>query len=77
MSEVSSDVYNYLKASYQYYILFEDTDMSDHEFDMLCRKLYTNWDSLSESDKELLDKDSLQAGTGYNIKRSTYNKVGL
>jgi hypothetical protein len=75
--KVSDKVFKYLKASYQYYIKYEDTGMSDYEYDMLCKWLYDNFDSLSEEDQSVLDKDALKAGTGYQISKDIYRMTGV
>jgi hypothetical protein len=75
--KVSDKVFKYLKASYQYYIRYEDTGMSDYEYDMLCQWLYDNFDSLSEEDQSVLDEDALKAGTGYQISKDIYRMTGV
>ncbi len=57
----------YLMFSYLYYekniSLIDDT-----EFDSLCKTLLEKFDSLKHFHKHLVKKDSLTAGTGYDIK---------
>jgi len=53
--------------SYLYYVknisLIEDT-----EFDQMCKTLLGKLDSLTHMHKHLVKKESLTAGTGYDIK---------
>jgi hypothetical protein len=51
--------------------------MSDYEYDMLCKWLYDNFDSLSEEDQSVLDEDALKAGTGYQISKDIYQMTGV
>ena len=53
-------------ASYAYYHL-DDSILSDHTFELICKKLLTNYDSITHPHKHLLDLDSLRASTGYDI----------
>ena len=57
----------YLMFSYLYY----EKDISlidDTEFDLLCKNLLEKYDSLKHMHKHLVNKESLTAGTGYDIK---------
>lgn len=72
---VSPDVYKYFSNSYRYYITFEDTDLTDHQFDRLCEKLYKEYYDLSDYEQSLLDVDSLKSGTGYDIPINIYKEV--
>ena len=57
----------YLMLSYLYYekniSLIEDT-----EFDTMCKTLLEKLDGLTHMHKHLVKKESLTAGTGYDIK---------
>lgn len=57
----------YLMLSYLYYekniSLIEDT-----EFDQLCKNLLEKFDEVKHMHKHLIDKTSLEAGTGYDLK---------
>lgn len=75
--QLSEKVYKYLDASYKYYIQYTDTGMTDYEYDMLCKWLYSNYDSLTEEEQMMVNKDSLMAGTGYDIKLNTYKQAGI
>ncbi len=68
-------VHLYLKASYVYYIDYGDPVITDSEYDKLCRDLYENWEELPEKFKERLSKDSLKAGTGFDIKMKDYKEL--
>jgi len=67
----------YLNASYKYYVLAEETGLSDMEFDYICQELYESYESLTDADKALVSKDSLRAGTGCDIPMSTYLQAGV
>lgn len=58
----------YAALSYAYY----DKDISlvsDHDFDMLCRWMLENYDWIKPHDlNSYVDRDALEAGTGFNIK---------
>ena len=57
----------YLMFSYLYYEkninLIDDT-----EFDQICKTLLDKYDELEHMHKDLVKKESLTAGTGYDIK---------
>ena len=57
----------YLMFSYLYY----EKNISlidDAEFDRMCKTLLDKLDTLSHMHKHLIKKESLTAGTGYDIK---------
>ena len=60
----------YLMHSYLYYVINEPI-ISDMEYDELCKELKDKWDSVEHYHKHLIDKQSLGAGTGYQLE---YNK---
>ena len=60
----------YLMHSYLYYVMNEPI-ISDIEYDELCKELKDKWDSIEHYHKHLIDKQSLGAGTGYQLE---YNK---
>ena len=69
LEEVSPNrcVAYYMMSSYLYY----DQDkhvISDGLFDQMCKKKLSNWDDITHPHKKLIDKESLEAGTGYYIK---------
>jgi len=45
--------------------------VDDMEYDEICRELKEKWDSVNHYHKHLIDKQSLGAGTGYELQ---YNK---
>ena len=57
----------YVKASYRYYELYEETGMSDFQFDMLCKELADHYDEWEHPDKGLADVEALRCGTGYQM----------
>ena len=60
----------YLMHSYLYYVMNEPI-IEDIEYDEICRELKEKWDSVNHYHKHLIDKQSLGAGTGYQLQ---YNK---
>ena len=65
----------YFEESYKYYITYEPNSISDAEFDGICKVLYDNFNSIPTNYREILDKDSLSAGTGFSITREHYKKA--
>lgn len=61
----------YLMASYAYYVKDESL-LSDSVFDKMCLHILTNWDTLEHKLKSFVPKESLSAGTGYNIAFSSF-----
>ena len=57
----------YLMSSYLYYEQ-DKSVLSDTDYDTLCLRLTQEWDDIEHVHKNLLDLDSLQAGTGYDVK---------
>ena len=57
----------YLMYSYLYYKKNESI-VNDAEYDMICKRLYDEWNDIEHHHKHLVDRDSLIAGTGYYIK---------
>ena len=56
----------YLMSSYLYYE-HDKNVLDDTQFDYLCKKLHDNWDSVEHMHKHLIDKDNLEAGSGYGV----------
>tara|TARA_B100000925_G_C21877385_1_gene416902 strand:- start:423 stop:689 length:267 start_codon:yes stop_codon:yes gene_type:complete len=57
----------YLMLSYLYY----EKNISlipDTEFDELCKKLLDKFDEIKHMHKHLINKSSLEAGTGFDLK---------
>ena len=42
--------------------------ISDSEFDNICKDLLENWDNINHMHKHLISRESLEAGTGYDIE---------
>lgn len=61
----------WLLSSYAYYVRY-DSIMSDEAFDKMSRWMLDNWDSLEHINKDLITKEMLLAGSGYNLKESDY-----
>jgi len=61
----------FLVASYAYYILHE-TLLPDTVFDFVCECLQWSWDKLDDASKQLIDKESLSAGTFFQMKKEDY-----
>jgi NAD-dependent DNA ligase len=64
----------YLINSYLYYIK-NQTVVSDDTYDMICRRLVTEWDQIKHPHKNVIDRMSLTAGTGYTLKESDYPSI--
>ena len=56
----------YLMLSYLYYVKNESL-IEDTEFDIMCKDILNEWDEIEHFHKHLIDKSSLQAGTGYDL----------
>ena len=56
----------YLMSSYLYYVQ-NTSAISDANFDELCTELLARWDEADHPHKHLIDKNSLEAGTGYAV----------
>ena len=65
----------YLMHSYLYYVM-NDPIIEDIEYDELCRELKEKWDSVEHYHKHLVDKQSLGAGTGYQLQYNERIKLG-
>ncbi len=57
----------FLMASYLYYK--EDISLfADYEFDILCRYMLEHYDKIDHYHKDLVTKEGLRAGTGFDIQ---------
>lgn len=65
----------YLMLSYLYYAT-DRSLVSDHVFDIMCKSLLRDWDSITHQHKHLIDRDSLAAGTGYYLTYTNQIKGG-
>jgi len=54
-------------SSYAYYKLNESL-LSDEVFDKMCKWMLENWDNVEHRHKSLVNKESLSAGTGFDIE---------
>ena len=57
----------YMMSSYLYYEKDKQV-LTDSFFDQMCKKISQTWDQIDHPHKKLIDKKSLEAGTGYYIK---------
>jgi NAD-dependent DNA ligase len=64
----------YYTASYDYYILDKDSDISDKYFDDICRRLSEDWEVIPTDIRQFLDREELSAGSGYTIDEERYSK---
>lgn len=63
----------YLISSYIYYCRpWCQSPMTDEDFDKMCTVLLDNFDNITHPHKYLIDKESLKAGTGFNLKEEDY-----
>ena len=57
----------YLMYSYLYYV--KDISLiPDTEYDIICKRLYNEWDKVEHFHKHIVNKEALIAGTGYQLK---------
>jgi hypothetical protein len=61
----------YLISSFAYYKEAESL-LGDEVFDKVCVYIYNNWDKLEHKYKYLVPKESLTAGTGFDINFNEY-----
>jgi hypothetical protein len=65
----------YLMASYLYYR--EDVGLfEDSEFDKLCVRLDSDWDSIEHIHKHLIEREALSATTGFYISKYPNSVIG-
>lgn len=57
----------YLMASFLYYH-HDLSILTDSQFDRICVRLLSRWRVITHRHKHLIDKESLAAGTGYDIR---------
>lgn len=65
----------YLLTSYLYYQR-DVSLLSDARYDLLCNQLHSTFDELTHMHKHLIDKDSLKAGTGFQISEYPLMVIG-
>jgi NAD-dependent DNA ligase len=54
-----------------YSYLYYEKDISlipDTEYDIICKRLYNEWDKVEHFHKHIVNKEALIAGTGYQLK---------
>lgn len=56
----------YLMATYAYYDL-DNPLLSDAGYDWVCLALAQSWDQIDHMHKHLINRESLEAGTGYEL----------
>lgn len=61
----------YLMLSFLYYIKDESV-VSDHVYDDICKRPLASWDVVSHWHKHLIDPSVLSAGSGFNLKAEDY-----
>ena len=64
----------WLMASYLYYVAFEESPLTDAEFDEHTKELLENYDDW-DIHKDLITKDMLVAGTAYNLRLHDYPTI--
>lgn len=60
----------YLMSSFLYYTQ-EVSLLSDHHFDLMCKRMLDEWETLQHPHKVHIDVAQLAAGTGYAIEWDT------
>jgi len=61
----------YLVASFLYYHC-DFSIMTDDEYDAICKELLDNFDDIEHPHLHLLDKEVLQAGSGFHLRYDQY-----
>lgn len=61
----------YLMTGYLYYQLDESV-ISDHDFDFICRRLLKEWNTFEHPQKHLITIEALKAGTAFHLKAEDY-----
>lgn len=65
-------VSHYVMASYLYYVLDKPSPLSDSTFDQLAQKLLRDWKKIDHPHKRLLSRETLKAGTLFDLNESDY-----
>ena len=58
----------YLMSSYLYYKK-DKSVLSDGDYDLMCKRMLNKWNSIKHPHKKLVNKNALEAGTGYDIRK--------
>ena len=56
----------FMMSSYLYYEKYKNV-LTDGDFDALCKRILKEWDNINHQHKSKIRKETLEAGTGYNI----------
>lgn len=64
----------YMMSSYLYYHRYESI-ITDEEYDYVCKRLHDDYDHVTHNHKVYLDRNSLKAGTAYQMKAKDYPTV--
>jgi hypothetical protein len=65
----------YLMSSYLYYLTDKASPLTDKQFDHLCLRLIDEYERIKHVHKSLVSIESLNAGTGFNMKFDDYPKI--
>lgn len=65
---------NYMVASYLYYVL-DESMFTDTEYDLICKRLWDEWENFEHQHKRLVTKEDLDAGSGFAIPVNKYPKI--
>jgi len=77
LHDLPKAVQTYFLESYRYYVTYEPNDISDHEYDMLCRAILFELPYYPDEVAQYLDEELLKAGSGFSISLKTYQELGL
>ena len=65
----------YMTSSYLYYKK-DKSVLTDEDFDLLCKRLLSEWKDAKHPHKRRIKKVDLEAGTGYAIKNYPTRVIG-
>lgn len=66
----------YLMASYLYY--HRDVSLlSDARYDLLCKELDAEWETVAHRHKGVIDRSQLKAGTGFALPADLYPSLAV
>jgi NAD-dependent DNA ligase len=55
-------------SSYLYYKK-DKSVLSDTDYDVMCKRIISEWNTIKHPHKKFVKKEALVAGTGYHIKK--------
>ena len=58
----------FLMSSYLYYRK-DKSVLSDGDYDLMCKRILNEWKFIKHPHKNFIKKKTLEAGTGYNIRK--------